>query len=59
MKFSIVIPVYNVAPWLRACLDSVFAATDRVEDVEIICVDDGATDGSGEILEEYRERLNI
>ena len=59
MKFSIIIPVYNVAPWLRACLDSVCAAAGRVEDVEIICVDDGSTDGSGEILDEYRERLNI
>lgn len=59
MKFSIIIPVYNVAPWLRVCLDSVCAAADRVEDVEIICVDDGSTDGSGAILDEYRERLNI
>ena len=49
--FSIIIPVYNVAPYLRECLDSVLAQT--FTDWEVICVDDGSTDGSGEILEEY------
>ena len=49
--FSIVIPVYNVAPYLRECLDSVLAQT--FTDWEAICVDDGSTDGSGVILDEY------
>lgn len=49
--FSIIIPVYNVEPYLRECLDSVMAQT--VEDWESICVDDGSTDGSGAILDEY------
>ena len=49
--FSIVIPVYNVAPYLRECLDSVLAQT--FTDWEAICVDDGSTDGSGAILDEY------
>ena len=49
--FSIVIPVYNVAPYLRECLDSALAQT--FSDWEAICVDDGSTDGSGEILDEY------
>ena len=61
MKFSIIIPVYNVAPYLRECLDSVVKAAEQVKvrgegeqwNVEIICVDDGSTDGSGEILDEY------
>ena len=63
MTFSIIIPVYNVAPYLRECLDSVCVAVERVGNgergtgnrcgVEIICVDDGSTDGSGEILDEY------
>lgn len=49
--FSIIIPVYNVAPYLRECLDSVLAQT--FTDWEAICIDDGSTDGSGEILDEY------
>ena len=57
MKFSIIIPVYNVAPWLRACLDSVRAQT--FAEFECICVDDGSTDGSGEILEEYAHRSTL
>lgn len=51
IKVSVVIPVYNVAPYLRQCLDSVVNQTLR--DVEIICVDDGSTDGSSAILAEY------
>ena len=49
--FSIVIPVYNVSPYLRECLDSVLAQT--FTHWEVICVDDGSTDGSGAILDEY------
>ena len=49
--FSIIIPVYNVAAYLRECLDSVLAQT--FGDWEAVCVDDGSTDGSGAILDEY------
>ena len=66
MKLSVIIPVYNVAPYLRACLDSVCVAADRVGKrdqgtgnrcgVEVICVDDGSTDGSDAILDEYATR---
>ncbi len=48
---SVVIPVYNVASYLRECLDSVRAQT--FTDWEAICVDDGSTDGSAAILEDY------
>lgn len=51
MRFAVVIPVYNVAPYLRACLDSLLA--QAFADWEAICVDDGSTDGSGAILDEY------
>ena len=51
MKFSIVIPVYNVEHYLRECLDSVLSQT--YSDWEAICVNDGSTDGSSAILEEY------
>lgn len=55
MKLSIIVPVYNVAPYLRACLDSLVAASEKVKnaEVEIICVDDGSTDGSSQILDHY------
>lgn len=49
--FSIIIPVYNVAQYLRECLDSILAQT--FASWEAICVDDGSTDGSGAILDEY------
>lgn len=50
-KVSVIIPVYNVEKYLRQCLDSVVNQTLR--DIEIICVDDGSTDGSAQILKEY------
>ena len=49
--FSIIIPVYNVAPYLRKCLDSISAQT--FTDWEAICIDDGSTDGSSVILDQY------
>lgn len=53
-KFSIIIPVYNVERYLPYCLDSVRAQT--CEDIEVICVDDGATDRSARIAEMYAAR---
>ncbi len=50
-KISIIVPVYNFAPYLRQCLDSLVGQTYR--DIEIICADDGSTDESGEILDQY------
>jgi glycosyltransferase involved in cell wall biosynthesis len=51
MFLSIIIPVYNVEKYVRQCLDSV--VTQSFKDVEIIVVNDGSTDKSGEICEEY------
>ncbi len=51
---SVIIPVYNVEPYLRKGLDSVCGQT--YGNLEIICVDDGSTDGSPAILREYEAR---
>lgn len=51
-KFSIIIPVYNSEQYLKRCLDSVIAQTHT--DFEIICVDDGSTDKSFDILTRYK-----
>ncbi len=53
-KVSVIIPVYNVEKYLARCLDSVLAQTHH--DLEIICVNDGATDGSGAILADSAAR---
>ena len=54
IKVSVIIPVYNTAPYLRRCLDSVCGQTLR--DIEIICINDGSTDNSLEILNEYTQK---
>ena len=54
MFLSVVIPVFNAAPFLRECLDSLRAQT--FADWEALCVDDGSTDDSAAILREYAER---
>ena len=64
MKLSIVIPVYNTEAWLRKCLDSLLPKrvekTDKdlehAAERELVCVNDGSTDGSAAILREYADR---
>ena len=55
-KVSVVMPVYNVEPYLRQCLDSVLNQT--LKEIEVICVDDGSTDASLDILKEYAAKDN-
>ncbi len=55
-KVSVIIPVYNVEQYLRECLDSVINQT--LKEIEIICIDDGSTDSSLEILKEYTKHDN-
>ena len=53
MLFSIIIPVYNVEKYLRECVDNLLE--QDFHDFEVILVDDGATDSSGAICDEYAE----
>ncbi|MBQ4071959.1 MAG: glycosyltransferase family 2 protein [Clostridia bacterium] len=60
IKISVVIPIYNAGEYLRPALDSVIDQT--LKEIEIICVDDGSTDDSLEIIKEYQkmdERIRI
>lgn len=50
-RVSVIVPVYQGEPFLRKCLDSILAQT--LTDIEVICVDDGSTDNSLAILNEY------
>ena len=52
-RISVIVPAYNIAPYLGRCLDSLLAQTHV--DLEIIVVDDGSKDGTGAILEAYAE----
>lgn len=54
VKVSIIIPVYNVEEYLVECMDSVTGQT--LNDIEIICVNDGSTDSSLQILKKYRKK---
>ena len=53
-KCSIIIPVYNVEKYLPKCLDSIVNQTYK--NIEIICINDGSTDNSLKILEEYAQK---
>lgn len=53
-KVSIIVPVYNVEKYLRKCLNSLINQT--LKEIEIICINDGSTDKSLEILKEYKNR---
>ena len=48
---SLLVPIYNVESYLRQCLDS--ARNQTLEDIEVICINDGSTDSSPDIIREY------
>ena len=53
-KVSIIVPTYNVAPYIRECMDSLINQT--LEEIEILCVDAASDDGTRELLEIYAEK---
>ena len=53
VKVSVIIPVYNAEKYLKECLDSITKQT--LTDIEIICINDGSTDNSLNILQEYKK----
>ena len=57
IKVSIIVPVYNVGLYLDMCLSSVHNQTLR--EIECICVNDGSTDNSSEILDKYKKYDNF
>ncbi|MDC7784292.1 glycosyltransferase family A protein [Rhodoplanes sp. TEM] len=57
MPLSVIVPVYNGAPWLAATLDSALAQSLPAD--EIVIVDDGSTDASPDILRAFGDRLRV
>ena len=55
-EITIILPVYNVEEYLRQCLDSIIKQTFK--GFECICVNDGSTDNSLQILREYKKKDN-
>ena len=55
-KISIIIPVFNTEKYLKECLDSVFSQSFK--DFEVICINDGSTDNSRDILNEYASKYD-
>ncbi len=55
-KVSVIVPIYNVEKYLNKCVDSLLEQT--LKDIEIILVDDGSPDSSGEIADEYQKRYS-
>lgn len=53
MKLSFIVPVYNAEKYIKRCLDSLL--DQNIDDYEIICIDDGSSDGSKLVLEDYKK----
>ena len=56
IKISVIIPVYNGEKFIQECLDSI--TNQSLNEIEIICINDGSTDNTLDILNEYSSRDN-
>ena len=54
VKVSVILPVYNVAPYLEAAFDSIL--NQSLKEIEVIAVNDGSTDQSEDIIKQYQQR---
>ena len=54
IKFSVIVPVYNVSTYLSECMESIIGQTYK--NLEIICINDGSTDDSGVLLDMYAQK---
>ena len=57
MRFSLIIPVYNVEKYIHKCIESILKQTYK--DYELIIIDDGSSDSSGHICDEYANKYNF
>ena len=55
IKYSVIIPIYNAEKTLKRCLDSLLR--QKRQDAELILINDGSSDGSSKIIEEYKNRF--
>ena len=53
-ELSIIVPIYNTEQYLEECLESI--RCQSLKDIEVICVDDGSTDGSLAIIKQFMQR---
>lgn len=53
-KISVIVPIFNTEKYLKECLDSII--NQSLKDIEIICINDGSSDGSRTIVDEYRKK---
>ena len=56
-KVSIIVPIYNVEQYLVECMESIVHQT--LKDIEIICVNDGSTDNSLKIIQDYAQKIIV
>lgn len=58
MKLSFIVPVYNAEKYLRGCIDSLYRQELSEEDFEVVCINDGSTDNSKNVLESCKSKHN-